>query len=833
MISRRKIGGVYLALLVGGLFLALPRTASAQYVQNNLIDDSIFLNAASMNQSQIQTFLNDRGGYLARYTTYSGRDSATVPASQIIYEAAQDYGVNPQAIMATLQKEQSLITATNPTASQLNYAMGYGCPDSSGCSTTYPGFFNQVDNATWQLRFNLERARGNNTWWNSAYHYACGGTTRYYSTGLYAGRYVTFYNDYGTAYQSFTINDAATASLYCYTPHAYPGSSQEYYSGSYNFVTSFEQWFGSTQPTVVVSSPIRMSALPAGVFANYPITISFDLRNNTNASVNVGSMMVAVRDANGNNYDFGFTPMTIAGGATATYSATTTLANEGIYTFWITNLSNGQWNDNYPVSSLIDNTRKISNLNLQAIPIITQSPASSVTALHAGQPTTVSFQVKNNSTSPMNLGNIGLAIRGPNGQNLDVGYDNIPALAAGSTYVYSKVFTPPAAGQYQTFLTDTTDGGMTWDQQNFPASTASTQRTLTITSADNPTIVTGIASSDGTTARQGQQSQITFQIHNFSAQSITLPRVGVTIRDSSGANLDPGWDDNITITAGQTYTYNKPVTWGLTGNWKLAVASYSPSTGWSTIYPTTDNTSIQTGMSVAVKDNPTVTAGVAISPASPRVGQAATVTYTVTNFANQTISMPPQGLAVRDANGNNLDPGWATMSVAGNGTTYTYSKQVVFQNPGMATLTISTLRNGVWTNNYPVSEPGQMRQLTVNILPSPTVVTSLSSSVASPHQGNTSTLSFQVKNFGDAPVQLGRIGLIIRDPQGMNRDPLWDNPTIAPGQTYTYSVNVMLDKVGTWNIDIGSYANQYGWSSSYPVNESNQIVRSLGLAVAN
>jgi len=213
--------------------------ASASYVASDLISNAVFRNAGSMSSSQIQSFLQSKGSGLAGYTQGGKR------ASQIIYEAAGSYGINPQVVLATLQKEQSLITDPEPSSTQLRSAMGYGCPDSADCNADYYGFSNQVHNGTWQLRYNYERASGNNTWWNNG-SYACGGATHFYSTGLYPGRNVTFYSAGSYPDKTIKIANAATASLYCYTPHVGP-YWETGYSGSYNFVTSFESWFGSTR----------------------------------------------------------------------------------------------------------------------------------------------------------------------------------------------------------------------------------------------------------------------------------------------------------------------------------------------------------------------------------------------------------------------------------------------------------------------------------------------------------------------------------------------------------------------------------------------------------
>jgi hypothetical protein len=248
-------------LMVLGISLLINRpivhALSPFNYTNYLMDDTVFESSGTMSATAIQTFLQNEGSGLATFSDVEncGSTSGThysyyatyytcgslEPASKIIYDASQAYGINPEVILATLQKEQSLVTTPNPTASQLDYAMGYGCPDSGGCS--YPGFFNQVDNGTWQFRADMEWGSGNTYWGDSPSSYPCGGPTKYYSAALLSGNNVTFYNDNGTGYANFTIPDMSTATLYCYTPHVYPGSAQEYYSGSYNFVYYFNLWF--------------------------------------------------------------------------------------------------------------------------------------------------------------------------------------------------------------------------------------------------------------------------------------------------------------------------------------------------------------------------------------------------------------------------------------------------------------------------------------------------------------------------------------------------------------------------------------------------------------
>ena len=267
-------------VLVIGLLFAKPAAADALYSNADLIDPSIFLNSASMNASAIQSFLISKGGALANFTTLfdcasTGTTSNSmyvsagapcgqiVPASTIIYYASQIYGINPQVVLATLQKEENLVTDPSPSDSQYGNAMGYGCGDTSGCGTA-AGFLYQIDNGVYTLRFNYERANGNMTWWFTSTSWVCGhghaGNTPFddfYEPDLYPGHNVTFYDGNAVAYATYTLANPSTSSLYCYTPHAYNnpqglyglpryGTTGMYYSGSYNFVQDFDAWFGSS-----------------------------------------------------------------------------------------------------------------------------------------------------------------------------------------------------------------------------------------------------------------------------------------------------------------------------------------------------------------------------------------------------------------------------------------------------------------------------------------------------------------------------------------------------------------------------------------------------------
>ena len=289
-----------LTLLGIALFSAITLTALsptdsyAAYDGGNIIDNQTFLNTATMDAAAIQNFLTSKGSGLAtKYflfdcdatdvsATYYRNAGApcgqTVLASQLIYYAAQIYGINPQVVLATIQKEQSLVTTANPTQTQLNFAMGYGCPTGGSCASS--NFLYQIDNGTWVKRLHMERARGNMTWWYPASSWVCGTTKNFYKPNLYPNQNVDFYDEDNVYYRTHYISNAATSSHYCYTPHAYNnpqglyglpkyGTAGRYYSGSYNFVSAFESWFGPTTGSPFFQLPGSVSTYVYGANNSY------------------------------------------------------------------------------------------------------------------------------------------------------------------------------------------------------------------------------------------------------------------------------------------------------------------------------------------------------------------------------------------------------------------------------------------------------------------------------------------------------------------------------------------------------------------------------------
>ncbi|HEY8999555.1 MAG TPA: hypothetical protein VIM53_04560 [Candidatus Saccharimonadales bacterium] len=285
MIRRARTLG--LTVILGVVLAAgsiLP--ASAAFNPDLVMDDTVFNLSTSMSAAQIDSFLNgfpsscisSNNGFSAPDPTgYSPSGGYTyggnVTAGQVIYDTAQAYQINPQVLLATVQKEQSLVTGGGGCSTESYVAaMGYGCPDSGGDSSytgidlytlrgiTYTstgstcvnaiaraGFSQQMIHAAWLLKYSEERAEGNTTWaiiqgsWNNS-----DDLTSCYAGPMTQGTWARCPNGskiyYDGSYTtldgtSITIDSGATAALYWYTPHV---------SGNQSFYNLFTSWFGGT-----------------------------------------------------------------------------------------------------------------------------------------------------------------------------------------------------------------------------------------------------------------------------------------------------------------------------------------------------------------------------------------------------------------------------------------------------------------------------------------------------------------------------------------------------------------------------------------------------------
>ena len=331
----RNITKKIITLPLLALSLALVPLAPAYadgFNGNRIIDDAPFDNADSMSPSLIDAWLNQfpnscispNSGFSAiqpvGYNPTSGYQYGDyVSAGQVIYDAGQVYGLNPQVLLATLQKEQSLVVGSpgycnNGDQHKYAAAVGYGCPDSgttysySGLSlyrrngvvvsstgttcvnsASKAGFSQQVIRAAWLLKFGEQRSKGNINWavikgnWdNSDDPQTC------YAGPMTQGTFQRCPSGGAAYYDGFTTIDGvathmdsgATAALYWYTPHLH---------GNQNFYSTFVSWFGDPNSSCVATSNVSGAiagnkVVPFRLSDNGPMSLAFTQQNNTGSA---------------------------------------------------------------------------------------------------------------------------------------------------------------------------------------------------------------------------------------------------------------------------------------------------------------------------------------------------------------------------------------------------------------------------------------------------------------------------------------------------------------------------------------------------------------------
>lgn len=249
----------------------LNAASTANFNPGKIIDDGIFVNSSSMNVSQIQNFLNSKvptcdtygtrtsefgggtraqwaaaRGYYPPFTCLKDAYEGGRSSSQIIYDVAQQFQINPQVLIVLLQKEQGLVTDTWPTHNQYRTATGYGCPDTAPCDSQYYGLTNQL---TWSARMFRAIMNASPTW---------------YTPYVVGNNYIRWSPTASCGGSTINIQNRSTQALYNYTPYqpnqaalnaGYGTGDGCSAYGNRNFYLYFNDWFGSTTlPTAIKSS---------------------------------------------------------------------------------------------------------------------------------------------------------------------------------------------------------------------------------------------------------------------------------------------------------------------------------------------------------------------------------------------------------------------------------------------------------------------------------------------------------------------------------------------------------------------------------------------------
>ncbi|MCI4658391.1 cell wall-binding repeat-containing protein [Cryobacterium zhongshanensis] len=247
----------------------------------NIISDANFYNGSAMTAPTVQTFLDAQGVDCTGTLCLKSYRQATVDipsdtwcsaytgvasefASGMIAKVGAACGISQRVLLTLLQKEQRLVTRTDPTQSLLDTATGFSCSDTSDCEVEFAGFFKQLYGAAHRFRS-----------YESGTAYRQGTTVA-----------IRYNPDVACGSAKVTIWNKATSALYNYTPYQPnaeallpanffgDGDSCSAY-GNRNFWSVYNGWFDSSSigsvPTVTrISGQDRYDTAVAISLKTYP-----------------------------------------------------------------------------------------------------------------------------------------------------------------------------------------------------------------------------------------------------------------------------------------------------------------------------------------------------------------------------------------------------------------------------------------------------------------------------------------------------------------------------------------------------------------------------------
>ncbi len=110
---------------------ACPEGEYSSTYNSMCLTDSDFTDKGTMSEADIEKFLKKHGSFL-RDESLTDTDGTTIDPAEIIYETAKANEINPQVLLAMLQKESSACTTpTRLKTSVLNFILGCLTPSTN------------------------------------------------------------------------------------------------------------------------------------------------------------------------------------------------------------------------------------------------------------------------------------------------------------------------------------------------------------------------------------------------------------------------------------------------------------------------------------------------------------------------------------------------------------------------------------------------------------------------------------------------------------------------------------------------------------------------------
>jgi hypothetical protein len=823
-----KIGLV--SIIVVSLVLQVFSTANAADARNfnagRIIDDGIFANSNSMTVANIQSFFNSKtvcdtwgqkqselgGGTRAQWLAAHGiptpitclRDYYENPstsannygkaippggisAAQIIYNYSQQFSINPQVLIATLQKENGLITDEWPTPKQYSESMGFGCPDNvapgaPACDPNYGSFSAQIYQAARHFRGFMNNTpgwfipftTGNNTirWSPTA---ACGSST-------------------------VNIQNRATVALYSYTPYQpnQAALNAQYGSGdgcsaygNRNFYLYFTDWFGSTfggdpvSSTVRLTSPISLN--PANPIGGQTVTATYTVKNFGGSAVNYENSILQCRYNSTGNCDSGYGgAVSIAAGDSKTITNSFTVPRGGSYTLVPYFLNGGIWY-RYGVESSLQNVKSFTVPDIQLASAITTSPAQPI----PGQPMTVSYTVANTGAQTVTLDNTVLQCRFE-GANCDSAYTGAIAIGPGAQRVISHTITPQSDGTYA--LTPYFSNNGVW----YAYTTAYPSIELELLDVR----LTGDITTSPTQPVPGQGMDVSYTVKNFGTKAVDINSTLLQCRFNTTTNCDPSAGSGDTLDPGESKTLTATIPPTQAGSYRL-MPYFTHNGKWYEFSKGTASANLKNIEVPRYVADMRLVGDITTTPADPIPGESVSVSYKVKNFGTFPAIYQDSVLQCRYNTNTNCDTGYTGALTIEPGAEQTFTYTITNSAlSGVYDVGPYYAQNNTWYKYGNGTAAANTKRVTAQAyVPDIRLTSDITTSPTQPAPGQAVTVNYTVKNFGTRTVTYGSSVLQCRLNTTTNCDPAWDTgDTLDPGESKVFSVTLSPVQTGSYRL---------------------------------
>lgn len=326
---------------------------------------------------------------------------------------------------------------------------------------------------------------------------------------------------------------------------------------------------------------------------------SVAITNNEHAAAIIPSLKLRAVHESGDFFDFPTVKnINIEPGDTYEYFQRRVLSKAGKYNLRVMSImpkTGEDWLTNYPQADSLAISPSL-NINILEVPKVNlvRDLYVSPDPILVGQNVGASYVIKNNSADIVSIKELSiLTVDDLGNKKYFPSVENI-TIQPGQKYKYYEYSNIPTPGKH-TFTVIAKINSDLWTT-NWPINTNnSTKSKVTLKSRLPKLYITRNAWHSPVNSKIHQTKAMSFVITNKDSRPIVIPRIGMAVRDRSGANVNFPFtsdEDGMTVEPGESYEYYKYRTFNNVGNYRTWIAAKLPWGGWSNSWPYSDDKNI-------------------------------------------------------------------------------------------------------------------------------------------------------------------------------------------------------------------------------------------------